>query len=105
MEPWQLLAQYVNYKKGPTESAEDLDVFVQSCWAEAQILVDAFIGTRPVPDVIYTRAVIETGAALFRRKKQYDQAAGLAGGVVGLMPANDPMSAVYAMLRPWVGWF
>ena len=104
MEPWQHLAEFVGWKKNTTAGAEDLEAFLKTCWAEALVLVDDFIGTKPVPPETYTLAVKRTGAALFQaRKAQNKQSEGYATEPVRL--AKDPLTTAYPLLQPHVGWF
>lgn len=98
MNPWEELKKYV-------AASDKDDLFVEACWEEAVELVSAFVGTATVPSYTYTRAVKETGAALFHRRNSQNGIAGFNAQSVPVFTAKDPMNAVYPMLRPFVGWF
>lgn len=77
--------------------------FVNACWQEAELLVDAFIGSSDVPSQVRDRAVMETGSELFHRRQAPNgiaQFSTLDGSPIRI--ARDPMVGAYTILRPWV---
>ena len=96
MEPWLTLKTYVGAK-------DDSDAFVQDCYSVALAQVNRYVGLATVPDALMQRAVLETGAALYqRRKASNNQAQGFVDGSTPVFAAKDPMNSVYALLRPYV---
>ena len=83
-------------------SPEDVD-FVTSCWDEAQVMVDSFIGSADVPAQVRNRAVLEVGSELFHRRSAPQgnaQFATFDGAPIRIN--RDPMVAAYALLSKWV---
>lgn len=78
--------------------------FIDSCWAEAVVLVEGFVGTKEIPDEIMDRAYLEVGSELFHRRSAPNgiaQFASFDGSPVRV--ARDPMVAAYPILAPFVG--
>lgn len=78
------------------------------CLAEAEALVNKYVGEAPVPEAILDRATLEVAADLFNRRnapngivsQQYATVDGMAMGAVRI--ARDPMAAAYKLLQRWV---
>ena len=98
MEPWEYLKEWV-------KATDADDLFVQACWAEAEALVSDFVGTASVPAEVYTRAIEETGANLFQRRRNQNGIAGFDGQSTPVFVAKDPMNTVYPLLARYVGRF
>ena len=93
---WEDLKTYVGSKS-------DSDAYVTACFEEATELVDAFIGSATVPQIIRNRCVLEVGARLFSRRDAKDglaQYASLEGAPVFV--ARDPMVGVYPILNRYM---
>lgn len=91
--------------------------FADECKAEAQLMIENFIGNDPtadpaivnpygVPEEIIARAVLEVGADLYYRKASRNGVVAFGGGD---MPApepfrinRDPMQAAYPLLRQYL---
>lgn len=72
---------------------------------EAVELVTHHIGAAQVPEVIRERAIVEVAAELFYRKMARNGVMEFGG--TDLAPfriRNDPMKAVYPLLRPYLPW-
>jgi hypothetical protein len=86
--------------------APDSDnTFVESCFNEAHLLVDKFVGAVVVPATVLTRAKIECGSELYHRRSAPNgiaQFATLDGGSA-VRVARDPMVGAYPLLMPYVG--
>ncbi len=91
------LRAYVN-----TDATQD--AYLGTCWAEAEALVTAHVGSASVPAAVHARAVLEVGAELYHRRNA-------PGGVIaayadlGAAPvrvARDPMVAAYPLLAPYL---
>lgn len=86
----------------------EYDALFEECFEEATVLVDKYVGTTVVPDVILDRCYIEVGADLFNRRsapngvmnQQYATEDGI--GFAPYRIARDPMAAAYRMLGRWV---
>lgn len=73
-------------------------------------LVDRFLGTRieDVPESIYRTAVLQAGQELYNRHEKANNGGKQMvanGEFIPARPTQDPLLSVYAMLRPFVGWF
>lgn len=90
------------------DPTDGLDSLLTSCLSEALLLVEKFVGPRPVPSPIRDRAVTEVAADLFNRRnaphgvmnQQYTTIDG--PGVEAVRISRNPMTAAYPILRPWV---
>lgn len=99
MAAWDDLARYV----GTPVSGPD-DDFVHSCWDEAHLLVDTYVGTLTVPAAILHRAKLECGSELYHRRSAPNgiaQFAAFDGAPVRV--ARDPMTAARPLLADYVG--
>lgn len=81
--------------------------FAQTSQAEAEALVNNFIGGQDnpfgVPTQVLERAILEVGADLYYRRAARNGIVGLDGVDPQPMRLNrDPMSAAYALLRPYL---
>ncbi|SDH16096.1 hypothetical protein SAMN04515691_2988 [Leifsonia sp. 98AMF] len=80
--------------------------YAESCQAEAQQMVDDFIGEgNPfgVPESVVARAVLEVGADLYYRKASRNGVVQLDGVEPQLFRLNrDPMAAAYPLLRRYL---
>jgi hypothetical protein len=91
------LQQYV----GTSESGD----FIQSCLDQGTVLVERFIGSKPVPEVTRDGAVLLCASELFHRRSAPNgvtQFADFSGQAIRV--ARDPMTSVYPMLLPFVGY-
>lgn len=95
---WENLKSYVN-------STSDQDTFVEECWDQATLLVDAYIRDRDVPNDLYDRARIEVGQELFNRRSAPNGIAQFAtfDGTTTQRVARDPMIGAYPILNPIIG--
>jgi len=86
--------------------APDSDnTFVESCFNEAHLLVDKFVGAVVVPATVLARAKIECGSELYHRRSAPNgvaQFATLDGGSA-IRVARDPMVGAYPLLYPYTG--
>lgn len=84
----------------------DDDTYIQQCWNQAQIMVNAYTaGARTaIPSEIRDRATLEVGAELYNRKNAPNGIAQFASfdGQSPVRIARDPMQAAYAILNPYV---
>lgn len=98
VEPWEALLAYVGAGSVDPE-------FVKDCWERAVALVDRYVGQKLVPAPILQLAYVQTGSELYARKDAPSGAQGWADGTPNpVRLAKDPMTSVYPLLRPFVGW-
>ena len=93
---WEDLKSYV----GATDSD---DTFVESCWDQAENLVNNFADADDVPADLMLRAYLECGSELYHRRSAPNgiaQFTSYDGSPVRI--ARDPMTPVYALLRRYV---
>ena len=77
--------------------------FLASCWAEAEELVDVFIGAAEVPAEIRHRACLEVGSELYHRRSAPNGVAQFASpDGVPMRVARDPMVGAYPLLRRFI---
>lgn len=96
-EDFEVLRAYV----GAPNSDDD---YVDSCYHEAEALVDKFIGEASVPSEIRLRALLVTGSELYHARSAPNgiyQGASFDGSPIRI--ARDPMTPAYPILRQWVG--
>lgn len=81
------------------------DTFLETCLAEATMLVGRFVGTAMVPTEVADRATLEVSSELFHRRQAPNGIAQFAtvDGVSPIRVARDPMVAAYPLLMPYVG--
>lgn len=97
-EPWSALLAFVG------EGSVDHE-FVKDCWEQAVVMVDRFVGDALVPAPVLRLAYIQTGSELYARKNAPSGVQGFADGSQNpVRLAKDPMTSVYPLLRPFVGW-
>jgi hypothetical protein len=94
----QELADYVG--------TDVLDDFLESCLSAGTSHVERFIGTvETVPGEVHRQATFICSSELFHRRSApngISQFASMDGTAVRV--ARDPMTAVYPLLQPYVGW-
>lgn len=98
MNEWQLL-------KGRLKAQDADDLTVQHCWNVAKDAIDRFVKTGTVPASVYTEAVLRAGQSVYQATKATNGIAGYDGQSTPVFVAKDPMTTVYPLLRPYVGWF
>lgn len=80
--------------------------FIQSCLDSGTALVANYIGDiETVPADIQDQSVLIASSELFHRRSAPNgiaQFASMDGGPIRM--GKDPMSAVYPLLQPYVGW-
>ena len=80
--------------------------FINSCLAAGENLVDNYVGTiATVPTDIYDQGVLICASELFHRRSAPNgiaQFASMDGSPIRV--GKDPMTAVYPLLLPYVGW-
>ncbi|OZD30818.1 hypothetical protein CH252_40615 [Rhodococcus sp. 06-1477-1B] len=93
------LAQYVD-ARDERDTAR-----VQTSWATATALVNAYVGAAAVPADVLQQVYVEVGAAIFRRKEAPGGATQFAtfGDQGAVRISADPLAGVYPMLRPFLG--
>jgi len=95
------LAEYI----GASTSPESLQELTQPLAAAGQ-LVDDFVASawRPVPQSVYTQAVLDTAQAVHKRRASDNSSGGLAAIDGGFTPAepNDPIQKSVPVLRRYV---
>lgn len=77
--------------------------FVTSCWSQAQVLIEEYVGSAIVPDEVLDRATLEVGSELFHRRNAPNgvtQFAAFDGAAIRV--ARDPMIGAYSLLAKWV---
>lgn len=100
---WEDLKTFVG-----SDDDYEYDSLFQECFEEAQVLVDKYVGTSVVPEIILDRSYLEVGADLFNRRsapngvmnQQYATVDGI--GTTPYRISRDPMSAAYKILGRWV---
>ncbi|GAA2082203.1 hypothetical protein GCM10009840_17880 [Pseudolysinimonas kribbensis] len=92
------LSQYVG------ANADDA-AFVASCWARADALVTAYVGSAEVPSAILDGATLDVGAELYHRRNAPSGITqfATAGDASPIRLARDPMTSAYPVLARWVG--
>lgn len=84
--------------------ASDLDAtYVESCYDQAVVLVDTYVGNFFVPDDVLLRAYLECGSELFHRRSAPNgiaQFGALDGSPIRV--ARDPLVGVYPIVRHYV---
>jgi len=94
----QELADYVG--------TDVLDDFLESCLSAGNAHVGRFIGDiETVPNEVHRQAIFICSSELFHRRSApngISQFASMDGQAVRV--ARDPMTAVYPLLQPYVGW-
>lgn len=99
---------YEDLKEFIGSQDNDQDSIVEACFDEAVVLVQTYVGTSVVPEVIQDKAIMLVGADLWERRsapnglvsQQFASVDGL-GVSVARLP-RDPMSVAHGLLRPWV---
>ena len=80
--------------------------FINSCLTAGENLVDNYVGTiATVPTDIYDQGVLICASELFHRRSAPNgiaQFASMDGSPIRV--GKDPMTAVYPLLLPYVGW-
>lgn len=90
------LATYVN--------AGTSDDFVAECAAEAEELIEHYIGSADVPKTVRDRAVLEVGSELYNRRNAPNGIAQFATpDAAPIRVARDPLVGAYPILRHYVG--
>jgi hypothetical protein len=82
----------------------DESTFPQECLTAAQELVNKYHGSSNIPVAIHDQAVYICASELFHRRSAPNgiaQFASMDGSPVRV--ARDPMTAVYSLLMPYVG--
>lgn len=79
------------------------DAYVTACFNEATELVEAFIGSAVVPQIIKDRCVLDVGGRLYQRQKALDGVAQY-GDMTGTVTfiARDPMVGIYPILSRYM---
>ena len=93
---WEDLKSYVGATDGD-------DSFVESCWDEANYLVNNFADADLVPEKLMGRAYLECGSELYHRRSAPNgiaQFSSFDGQPIRI--ARDPMTPVYPLLRRFV---
>lgn len=92
--------QMIEQVKAYIGTTEDVDVFIDV----ATLQITRLVADR-APEPIFNQAVVELSSELFHRKSapngiaQFNTFDGSA-----IRVARDPMTIVYPMLRPYMGW-
>lgn len=84
---------------------KDSSDFPQECLDAANAMVSNYIGSADVPFAVVDQAVLTVGSELFHRKSAPNgvtQFAAFDGQAVRV--ARDPMTSVYPILLPFVGY-
>ena len=80
--------------------------FINSCLTAGENLVDKYIGTvETVPEQVHDQAVLIVASELFHRRSAPNgiaQFASMDGSPIRV--GKDPMTAVYPLLLPYVGY-
>ena len=90
------LLEFVNASSADTE-------LVQTCWVQAQLLVNDFVGSQTVPSDIRERCYLACGSELFHARNApngISQYADMNGAPIRI--ARDPMTPVYSLLSAYV---
>ena len=93
---WEDLKSYVGASDGD-------DSFVETCWDEANYLVNNFADADLVPKKLMGRAYLECGSELYHRRSAPNgiaQFTSYDGSPMRI--ARDPMTPVYALLRRYI---
>lgn len=97
------MAVTVEALRGYVGASVSDDSFLETCLDQAVELVDTYVGTTEVPQVILDNAYTQVGSELYHRRSApsgITQFASFDGSAIRV--ARDPLTSVYAVLNRYV---